>query len=206
MRSGVSAILVLCFLVLISNDLLADSNKDRRLEIDKWVNAMMSGAKSTSGVLALQRFKDPMYIVIKPFTWESEGQNINYKSVTVPVGFVTDLTSVPSIFWSTLRPDGDYVNAAIVHDFLYWTQERDRHEADNILNIIMKEFEIPWLKRNAIFQGVDKFGKVAWNKNRKKRLSGERHYLKKFPQDPKVTWQQWSVEPDVFYDYALTEQ
>ncbi|MDI5166053.1 DUF1353 domain-containing protein, partial [Salmonella enterica subsp. enterica serovar Montevideo] len=33
--------------------------------------------------------------------------------IEVPVGFVTDLATVPRIFWSLLPPDGEYAKAAI---------------------------------------------------------------------------------------------
>src|SRR5258708_33483224 len=42
--------------------------------------------------------------------------------ITVPVGFVTDLASVPRVFWSLLPPAARYSYPAIIHDYLYWFQ------------------------------------------------------------------------------------
>lgn len=42
--------------------------------------------------------------------------------ITVPAGFVTDLASIPRLVWSFYPPDGPWVKAAIIHDFLYDTQ------------------------------------------------------------------------------------
>ncbi len=43
----------------------------------------------------------------------------NSDIIHVPAGFVTDLASVPRIFWTLLPPDGKYAKAAIIHDYLY---------------------------------------------------------------------------------------
>jgi hypothetical protein len=37
--------------------------------------------------------------------------------IRIPDGFVTDLASVPRIFWSFLPPDGTYEKAAVAHDW-----------------------------------------------------------------------------------------
>ncbi len=206
MNRLINIAIIICFLLLKSNCAFAKPDEEQTSEIDVWITEMMSGTKSTTGVLILQRFKDSMYIVVKPFTWKSDDPSLDYQKVTVPSGFVTDLTSVPPLFWSTLRPDGNYVNAAIAHDYLYWTQERDRQEADKILSIIMKEFGIGWIKRNTIFQAVDKLGWLAWSKNKELKLSGEKRYLKRFPQDPKITWSQWKLKKSVFQNEPLTEK
>ncbi len=127
---------VVAFLVCI-NPVYAEVDKEHLKEIDDWIVEMMSGGKGVGGSLTLQRFKDAMYIVVKPFAWQPNLGSLDYKKVVVPKGFVTDLTSVPRSFWSQLPRDGDYVYGAIAHDYLYWTQERSRKEADSILNLIM---------------------------------------------------------------------
>ena len=52
----------------------------------------------------------------------------------MPTGFVTDFASIPPIFYSVLRPDGEYAYAAVIHDYLYWTQTRPREDADEFSN------------------------------------------------------------------------
>jgi len=43
----------------------------------------------------------------------------NEKVIKIPAGFKWDLSSVPRIFWSILPPDGDFIIAALIHDWLY---------------------------------------------------------------------------------------
>lgn len=62
-----------------------------------------------------------MYIVEGPISWAPDGDQQGLPAFTVPKGFVTDLASVPSVFWSVLRPDGEYAYAAILHDYLLGT-------------------------------------------------------------------------------------
>lgn len=39
--------------------------------------------------------------------------------IEVPAGLITDLATIPRIFWILLPPDGKYAKAAIIHDYLY---------------------------------------------------------------------------------------
>lgn len=50
--------------------------------------------------------------------------------VTIPEGFVWDLSSVPRVFWALFPPDGDFEFAAFIHDFLYITKIMSRKRAD----------------------------------------------------------------------------
>lgn len=94
-------------------------------------------------------------------------------AVTVPKGFVTDFASIPRAFWSFgLSPNGKYSRAAIVHDYLYWTQSCSRLEADNILVIAMKESLVPEATRNTIYSGVRIGGGAAWDGNAAARARG----------------------------------
>ena len=45
----------------------------------------------------------------------------NSEKIVVPEGYVTDLASVPRWLWSIFPPFGKYLNAAIVHDYIYST-------------------------------------------------------------------------------------
>jgi hypothetical protein len=50
------------------------------------------------------------------------------------------------VFWSAdLSPNGKYSKAAIVHDYLYWTQGCTREQADNLLDIAMKESNVSFV-------------------------------------------------------------
>jgi hypothetical protein len=76
---------------------------------------------------------------------DSKGRNI-----IVPKGFETDLISVPTWFWSVLRPFDEGVKGDIIHDYL-WVNRVDEIElfygniydarkyADDLRNEIRKE-------------------------------------------------------------------
>lgn len=58
--------------------------------------------------------------------------------VTVPVGFKSDLASIPRVFWSIYPPFGKYNGAVIIHDYLYTTKILPRNLSDDILFEQMK--------------------------------------------------------------------
>lgn len=93
------------------------------------------------------------------------------KTIVVPPGFVTDHASVPQLLWNLLPPTGTYSLAAIVHDFLYWTQTCRRDQADRLLLIAMKESQVPASYQWMIYTGVHLGGEGAWKANAKERLA-----------------------------------
>ena len=82
--------------------------------------------------------------------------------------FITDLSSIPRIFWMIYPPFGLYTLAGIVHDFLYSkegsTQVRSRKEADDIFLEIMKETGVSWHTRTIFYYAVRLFGKRFFKK------------------------------------------
>lgn len=92
--------------------------------------------------------------------------------VDVPKGFDTDFASVPQIFWNILPPDGQYTQAAVLHDFLYGVQgnapegkHRSRQECDNIFYEAMGILGVPQWKRSVMWIALKFFGFYAWNKS-----------------------------------------
>lgn len=169
--------------------------------MEGWMKTPQYGEKVTrgeKGVLIVSRFADPMWFLFKEITWfPDSGQTP--KAFTVPKGFVTDLASIPPIFWSVLPPDGDYAYAAILHDYLYWTQIYPKDQADSILKAVMTDFHVNKAKVTLIYEGVHKFGDNAWNNNAKLKAQGQSRFLKNYPDDPKVRWNKWSSNPSNFY-------
>ena len=82
--------------------------------------------------------------------------------IKVPAGFVTDLASVPRIFWNILPPFGVYDRAAVLHDWLYRNHIGARSTCDWILLEAMAELGTPLWARWAIYLNVRLFGWVAW--------------------------------------------
>lgn len=150
----------------------------------------------------LARFKDWDYYYLKgsASVW-SPNPGQPYRAVRVPMGFVTDLTSIPQGLWSFgLRPEGPHSYAAIVHDWLYWTQERTREEADQILLFALEDSKVDVALCNRIYNAVRLGGGLSWKMNATLKKNGEKRLLKKFPTDFTVTWAEWKKKPDVFYD------
>ncbi len=116
------------------------------------------------------------------------GEELTYEAgaardrITVPKGFVTDLASIPRAVWSIYPPDGPWVKAAAIHDFLYFTQgdgiwfkrrgvaratPYDRREADDIFREAMEDRGIGGVTRTAIWTAVRLGGGKSWGRWRR---------------------------------------
>jgi Protein of unknown function (DUF1353) len=118
--------------------------------------------------------------------------------VTVPRGFVSDLASVPRIFWSILPKTGRYAYAAIVHDYLYWEQKLSREEADAVFKVAMTDSGVSDLATETLFRAVRVGGRAAWDENSKSKATGEKRILRKLPTDPLISWRDWRTKRGVF--------
>jgi hypothetical protein len=167
--------------------------------VDAWVQEWAVSKRGLLGALNLFRFADPMYAITKEITWTPNmAQASNFQAVTVPARFVTDLASIPRIFWSALRPDGDYAYAAIIHDYLYWTQTVRRETADEVLRLAMQDLAVAPATVTVIYKAVRLGGSGAWQENARLKTSGEKRVLKRLPDDPTMRWADWKRNPDVF--------
>ena len=97
---------------------------------------------------------------------------ISQDSITVPVGFVTDLASIPPALQSFIQQNGPYLLPAVVHDYLYWKQTCTRDQSDQILLLAMIEHKVPEAQRFAIYQAVHFAGIFAWDENARNRKAG----------------------------------
>ncbi len=82
------------------------------------------------------------------------------RAITVPRGLITDLTSVPRIFRVFIGRVGPWLEAAILHDFLYiaWqdvpglgARPRDRLFADRMMLLAMEAAAVGRVTRWAIY-------------------------------------------------------
>jgi len=204
----VGAIFMPSLSMLLRQPLRAESiATEPRSEVDAnakaaWIDEALVGAntRGTSlGALRMGRFADPFYYLTSPIQWTPDpDKDGDLPKVIVPKGFVTDLASIPRIFWASLRPDGDYAYAAILHDYLYWTQTSSRARADQVLEAVMRDFTITWVTRQAIFRAVRVGGSGAWDANGAARVNGEKRVLKMLPNDPTVRWRDWKTKAGVF--------
>lgn len=88
--------------------------------------------------------------------------------ITVPAGFETDFASVPRIFWSIFPPTGKHGKAAVLHDYLYATQQASRVVADAIFLEAMAVLNVPAWRRWTMYLGVRLGGWYAWRQHQKK--------------------------------------
>ncbi len=146
---------------------------------------------------AVVAFSDWNYYYTRdPLEWRSNTDP--KRTVDVPVGFVTDLASIPPAFWTLLPKTAAYSYPAIIHDYLYWFQPCDRKDADEVLKGAMEDLGVATVTITTIYGGVRVGGESAWQANAKARANGEKRVLKRFPADMKISWEQWKTEPDVF--------
>lgn len=114
------------------------------------------------------------------------------ETIIVPKGFVTDFASIPRTLWTLFAPHGQYSRAAVIHDYLYWSQGCTRDQADRLMVIAMKESQVGSFDEHAIYAAVHAFGEGAWINNQKERAAGllkvvPGGYIR--PKDPNTQWQ-----------------
>lgn len=121
----------------------------------------------------LRGFVDGKYWMLQSPMIHEIGRNSPYV-VIVPRGFVTDLTSIPQPLQVLgIQPnDSRYLNASIVHDYLYWRQDCTRAQSDNIMAIAMMEAGLSALERRLVYEAIRQFGQSAWDSNRRARQAG----------------------------------
>lgn len=171
-------------------------------EADSWIQSWIGNRsknpnKELGGEFDLRRFRDPTYVLLTPIFWKPS-EPLQPDAVHVPRGFVTDFASVPRPFWTLFRPDGDYAFAAVLHDYLYWTQDRPRVAADEVFRLAMEDLRISRSQASILFSAVEQFGSASWNANRAARERGEKRVLSSFPKDPAITWEEWRKDPNAF--------
>jgi Protein of unknown function (DUF1353) len=117
---------------------------------------------------------DYWYLDGRPLNWEPNAGQKTLPKVSVPIGFVSDGASIPRLFWSALPKIGRYMYAAIVHDYLYWTQNTTRQTADTILKTAMSDSGVDPNTVGAISGAVRAGGQSAWDENKKLKQAGEK--------------------------------
>lgn len=190
-------------LVSIHLPLVAQTKPPQEVEQlpDDWLLQWKSQAKvnkELQGPLDLRRFKDPFYVLLNDIGWKSKKPVTGLEAFKVPQGFVTDFASVPRPFWSIFPRDGNYVYAAVLHDWLYWIQDRPRDTADRIFRAAMDDLTITDSQADVLYSAVSHFGETAWKQNKDLKNSGEKRVLKELPVKPETTWAEWKTVTGVF--------
>lgn len=87
-------------------------------------------------------------------------------TIIVPVGFATDLASIPVGLWNILPKSGRYDRAAVIHDYLYQFNGCTRKDADDILDEAMGVLKVGGVRKFMIYHGVRIGGWNTWAKYR----------------------------------------
>ncbi|MDM0078953.1 DUF1353 domain-containing protein [Variovorax sp. J2P1-59] len=157
---------------------------------ERWLLPLLDAPGAVAGGLHMGRFRDRVYYLDKEIKW-SPGPGQEGPTVVVPAGFVTDLASIPRVFWSLLPTDGAYTFPAIVHDYLYWVQRYPREVADSVFRYGMDDMKVSSTVSKSIYAAVRAGGGSAWTNNAKLKQSGEMRLLREFPNDPTISWNDW---------------
>lgn len=118
------------------------------------------------GVYEIRGHTAYTFITIKSLSYTTK-KGITY---TVPVGFITDGASIPKIFWSWIGSPytGHYRRAALIHDYLYFTQIARRSYADRIFLEAMKYLGVSFWKRRTMWFAVRSWGWIPWMRHKKR--------------------------------------
>ena len=117
----------------------------------------------------------PVFMVAHPLRYTpDDGQH----EIVIPVGFITDLASIPSFLWWWEAPHEGTMAPAIVHDYLYWEQSCTKDEADAVMYLAMLEIGLGEFTTNRIYDGIrTPFAQSAWDNNKQARTGGETRFF-----------------------------
>jgi len=97
-------------------------------------------------------------ILIAPFV-----ADVDDELIEVPPGFHCDGASIPRVAWRLVgHPFGDYLESAVIHDWLYTTERFPRGVCDNIFLAGMVYQNISWWRRNLMARAVKDWGWIVW--------------------------------------------
>ena len=92
--------------------------------------------------------------------------------IVVPEDFITDFASIPEPLQALYPVWQRYGAAAIIHDFLYWSQRMTRDVADSVLREAMQVLGVDEHTVNTIYLAVRMGGQTAWDRNAQLKASG----------------------------------
>lgn len=114
--------------------------------------------------------EDADYVVSQAYDFSFKLDDVE-RTITVPRGMLTDLSSVPSLLRSIVNRVGPHLEASIVHDFLYiaWQdvagytpKDADRDFADELMRVAMIEAKVSSMQVFLIHTAVRAGGKSAF--------------------------------------------
>ncbi len=120
--------------------------------------------------LTVTKLSNGLWEVSRSFTYYV-GEEGSKEKIRVPIHFKTDFASVPRPFWIIIPPDGEYSQAAVLHDYLYYTQginnKYSRVQSDKIFLEGMEVLNVSLWKRLVMYRAVRMFGWLPWGRYKK---------------------------------------
>ena len=110
--------------------------------------------------LILEPISNGKAILLEEYVYD-----INGYLIRVPKSFITDGASVPHSLQWLYNPYGKYINAAVIHDYLYSVYNNtgiNRTLADKIFKHIMKETGVDSRTIRRFYMAVKCFGETSW--------------------------------------------
>ncbi|WP_338948642.1 DUF1353 domain-containing protein [Fusobacterium nucleatum] len=110
--------------------------------------------------LILEPISNGKAILLEEYVYD-----INGYLIRVPKSFITDGASVPHSLRWIYDPFGKYINAAVVHDYLYSVYNNtgiNRTLSDKIFRHIMKETGVDSKTIRRFYNAVKYFGATSW--------------------------------------------
>lgn len=124
----------------------------------------------TSSLIIESASKPDMWSLATPLSW---GGSLTAPAFTVPVGFMTDLASVPRILRNlpAFDPNAQSRKAAVGHDWLYWWQGWGKDRADAFLREAMIAEGCTAADAEAFYIAVHLGGGSSWDEGAKQGLA-----------------------------------
>ena len=98
-------------------------------------------------------------ILVKNFRYQYKENDI----IEVPSGFRSDGASIPTVVWLPIgNPFEEYLEAAVIHDYLYRKGIGTKSHADKVFLQGMKDLKVNAVKRRVMYWAVKFFGKGSW--------------------------------------------
>src|SRR2546429_322424 len=105
------------------------------------------------------------WVIMRDFGYEVGAEGSGDR-VDVAIGFQTDFATVPRPLWIVLPKWGRYGNAAVIHDWLYWKQDRPRATVDGLFFEAMGVLGVGAAASYTLYWGVRLVGWLAWDRKR----------------------------------------
>lgn len=107
------------------------------------------------------------FVLLEPVTYTAQDGT----AYVIPAGATSDGASTPREIWLTVPPFGRYWPAAFLHDYLYRCTDIPKMQCDDLLMEAMVVLGVAQIEAEAIYRGVDLFGKASFNADRAARAA-----------------------------------